>query len=104
MITPLRVLYCFLALAILWLQIHIWLGRDSLFGIVKLHHQLAQAQQQKQVLQKRNDQLLIQTQALKGDNQAIEAYARYNLGLIKQGEVYYQIYRGVPQNAHSDHE
>ena len=55
-----------------------------------MSQQLAEAETENASLTARNDKLTREVLALQGGNDAVEKSARENLGLIKEGEVYYQ--------------
>ncbi len=88
--TTLRLLYILLLIAILWLQTQIWFGHANVFTVADVHHKFVELVQQNQQAQRRNQTLYRQITALKGSGQAVEARARYDLGMIKKGEIYYQ--------------
>lgn len=88
--TTLRLLYILLLIAILWLQTQIWFGHADVFAVADVHHKLEALTSKNQKSQQRNRDLYRQIIALKGSGQAVEARARYDLGMIKRGEIYYQ--------------
>jgi len=80
----------FLALAVL-IQYPLWLGRG---GWLRVHEIDRQVQLQNKVnadLRSRNDKLSAEVRDLKEGAGAVEERARYELGMIKDGEVFVQI-------------
>ena len=76
---------------LIWLQSQIWLGKASVISIYRLNQQAKALSQQNDAQQKTNNRLLVEVNGLKHGNQAIEAIARESLGMIEQGETYYQL-------------
>ncbi|MCY4051086.1 MAG: septum formation initiator family protein [Gammaproteobacteria bacterium] len=79
-------LVCVLGLAFVFL-----FGDNNYLELRKLESQLEKQQAENEVLKARNDKLLRQVMAFKGSDEAVEAIARSELGLIKEDEVFYQI-------------
>lgn len=71
------------------LQYQIWQG--SYQDWQTMQQRLAEQQAINAQLQQRNQALIAEVQDLKQGVDSIEEYARMELGLIKQGEVFYQI-------------
>ena len=72
------------------LQYHLWFSEGGLAEASRLREQLAQAEAENAALTARNDALAREVMALQNGMEAVEKSARENLGLIKEGEVYYQ--------------
>lgn len=70
------------------LQYHLWFGKAS---YQQLQQQVAQQLEKNQSLEERNALLIAEMTDLKEGFSAIEERARRELGMIKEGEVYYQI-------------
>jgi cell division protein FtsB len=79
-----------LALLILLLQYPLWLGKGSWLKVWDLQRQVAEQRAANQVLVARNAQLAAEVSDLKTGYGAIEARARYELGMIRQGETFFQ--------------
>lgn len=65
-------------------------------GLIAQHKMKQQIQQQQVLSQRwssRNGELIDSIRYLRSGDQAIEARARYDLGMIKPNEVYYQFVR-----------
>lgn len=75
----------------LLLQYEIWFAPGGVATWWKVHHQLTEETQVNQEWQQRNQVLIADIQDLKNGTQAIEDHARADLGLIKPGEVLYQL-------------
>ena len=80
-----------LALLIVLLQYPLWLGKSSWLKVWDLKRQIAEQQAANQVLAARNGQLAAEVNDLKTGYGAIEARARYELGMIRQDEVFFQV-------------
>jgi cell division protein FtsB len=77
------------ALVALVLQSSLWFSDASLLSIWKLDRQIAQYQQDNQLLIDRNQRVLQNIASLKQRGAAIEEQARLDLGMIRPGETYY---------------
>ncbi|WP_323847245.1 septum formation initiator family protein [Microbulbifer magnicolonia] len=67
-------------------QYRLWVGEGSLAEATRLKRQLAQQQEKNAALARENRQLLREVRSLKEGTDGVEAKARYDLGLIKEGE------------------
>ena len=72
------------------LQYRLCLADGGLAEASRLREQLAQAEAENAALTARNDVLAQEVVALQNGMEAVEKSARENLGLIKEGEIYYQ--------------
>ncbi|NCS65474.1 MAG: cell division protein FtsB [Hydrogenophilales bacterium CG03_land_8_20_14_0_80_62_28] len=79
-----------LALLILSLQYPLWLGKGSWLKVWDLRRQIAEQQIANGILLARNDQLAAEVGDLKTGYGAIESRARYELGMIRQDETFFQ--------------
>jgi cell division protein FtsB len=75
---------------LLLLQYRFWFAEGGLAEANRLATQLEEAAAENATLSDRNDTLTRELMALQNGNEAVEKNARENLGLIKEGEVYYQ--------------
>ena len=75
---------------LLLLQYRIWFAEGGLAEANRLASQLEAAEAENATLSDRNATLTRELMALQSGNEAVEKSARENLGLIKEGEVYYQ--------------
>jgi len=72
------------------LQYRLWFAEGGLAEAARLDEQLEQAEAENAALQARNKKLTAEVIALQNGSEAVEKNARENLGLIKEGEVYFQ--------------
>lgn len=77
-----------LALIVL-LQYKLWFSDVGKFAQRQLSRELAEQQERFATLAERNDALTAEALALKRDPGNLEARARRDLGMIRQGEVFY---------------
>ena len=82
-----------LAAFILLLQYPLWLGKGGWLPVWGLERQVQEQKQANAALLQRNDALEAEVRDLKQGFEAIEERARYELGLIKQDEVFFQVVR-----------
>lgn len=75
----------------LLLQYEIWFAPGGVTSILRVRRQLAAETQTNLQWQQRNQILAADIYDLKHGNQAIEEHARTDLGMIKPGEVLYQL-------------
>lgn len=76
---------------LLSLQYPLWLGKGSWLKVWDLKRQVAEQQAANAALSARNVQLAAEVDDLKTGYGAIEARARYELGMIRQGETFFQV-------------
>ena len=75
---------------LLLLQYRLWFAEGGLAEANRLGVRLENAEAENAELSARNEALTNEVIALQGGNEAVEKNARENLGLIKEGEIYYQ--------------
>jgi cell division protein FtsB len=85
-----RTIGLFLILILLGLQYKLWFGEGSVFHWTQLDKKLARQEEINRKLAARNRAVEADIAELKSGDQALEEQARYDLGMVKQGEVYYQ--------------
>ena len=93
------VLAVFVVMAIL-LQYALWAGKQNVIDLYRLNRQVDNLRNENQEFQGRNDQLHEDVIDIKSRLGAIESQARFDLGLIKTGETYYQIVRPESEQNH----
>lgn len=76
---------------LIWLQYKIWLQDGGIPEVVQLQQELTEVKTEVQQLQERNSSLDAEVKDLKKGLDAIEERARSEMGMIKQGEIYYQV-------------
>jgi cell division protein FtsB len=86
-----RWLLWLLIVLLLLLQYRLWVGDGSLAEVWDLYQQVETQRDENQRLLERNQALEAEVQDLKQGLDAIEERAREELGMIKDGETFYQI-------------
>jgi len=76
---------------VLLLQYPLWLGKGGWLRVWDLDRQVQAQKDANTRLQARNDALDAEVRDLKQGFDAIEERARYELGMVKQDEVFFQI-------------
>ena len=81
------------ALAILFvlLQFKLWFGEGSMKDVWTLDDAIAVQAAENTKLKERNQTLAAEVADLKQGYEAVEERARYDLGMIKEGETFYQV-------------
>lgn len=87
----LKISIAFLGTLFVILQYYLWFAKDSVTRMIHLKHEIALQQNQNDNLAKKNLNLKTDIKELKNGTNAIEQHARSDLGMIKKGEVFYQI-------------
>lgn len=78
-------------LVLVGLQYRLWVGEGSFAEVITLKRQLAAQRAELTDLCERNATLQAEVDDLKDGLAAIEARARSELGLIREGETYFQL-------------
>ena len=73
------------------LSYRLLLGSDSVIAVWKLKNSLIEQDKDLNKLKLRNQLLLNKLERVKKYSVAIEEQARYELGMVKRGEKYYQV-------------
>ncbi|MBI5786884.1 MAG: cell division protein FtsB [Rhodocyclales bacterium] len=81
---------------IVLLQYPLWLGKGGWLRVWDMDRQLAEQREVNQKLEGRNAGLDAEVRDLKTGFDAIEERARYELGLVKPGEVFVQVPQKQP--------
>ncbi|CZG23232.1 Cell division protein FtsB [Legionella pneumophila] len=85
-----RPIFIILIVALVALQHKLWLGDGNIIQWIKLEKKLEAHKSQNDKLAARNKAMEADIKELKSGDQALEEHARYELGMIKQNEIYYQ--------------
>jgi cell division protein FtsB len=85
-----RSLFIILAVALAVLQHKLWLGDGNIIQWIKLEKKLEIHRQDNAKLAARNRVIEADIQELKSGDQALEEQARFELGMIRDSETYYQ--------------
>lgn len=80
-----------LLVLLIWLQYKIWLQDGGIPEVLQLQDDVETVKIEVHKLQERNSSLDAEVKDLKKGLDAIEERARSEMGMIKQGEVYYQV-------------
>ncbi len=88
-----RKFYVFLAFVVLaiGLQYSLWFGKNSVSTLKETRTLIESEQEHNLQLAKRNDVIKAEVIDLKTGNETMEERARMELGLIREGEVFYRI-------------
>ncbi|VVE22500.1 Cell division protein FtsB [Pandoraea aquatica] len=85
------------------IQYPLWFGHGGWLYVHELRDELSAEQQKNEQLKERNDRLAGEVQDLQDGTSAIEERARFELGMVKDGELFVQFVgadgAGVPQGA-----
>jgi len=87
------IILCLTALLVL-IQYPLWLGKGGWLRVWDLDKQVQQAQKKNDELKARNAKLESEVEDLKQGTGSVEERARYELGMIKQNEVFIQVLDG----------
>ncbi|VAW85045.1 Cell division protein DivIC (FtsB), stabilizes FtsL against RasP cleavage [hydrothermal vent metagenome] len=82
----------FLVLMFAVMQYKLWVGEGSLIEVQRLNKAIGIQQTEFQNLKARNEKLEAEVRDLKTGLAAVEERARAELGMIKKGETFYQVY------------
>ncbi len=92
-----------LLMLVVAMQYPLWLGKASWLRVWQVDQEVAAARKNNVLLQNRNNKLEAEVNDLKQGLEAIEERARSDLGMVKEGEILFQIVRNAPlQNSQSD--
>ncbi|HTH94855.1 MAG TPA: cell division protein FtsB [Rhodocyclaceae bacterium] len=81
------------------LQYPLWLGKGGWFRVWDMDQKLEAQRDVNQKLELRNAGLDAEVRDLKNGYDAIEERARFELGLVKQGEIFVQVPQKAQQQA-----
>ncbi len=74
-----------------FLQYRLWFENGGIRDMARLKKMLSAQAVENDKLKKRNDELLVQIERIQNSQDASEARARSELGMVKQGEIFYQV-------------
>lgn len=89
-----NLLLAVMVLLLVFLQVRLWYQADGIHDMLAIKQVIAKQKQENEKLKLQNEQLLFQVQKLKKSQDATEARARNELGMIKKDETFYQILKG----------
>jgi cell division protein FtsB len=73
------------------LQFRLWVGEGSLAHQFELDTQIDEQRDENQRLKRRNEKVAQEVESLKTNLESIEEKARRDLGMIKEGEIFYLV-------------
>jgi cell division protein FtsB len=80
-----------LLLLLVYLQYRLWFGDGSLQEVWELHREVEAQRVENLQLRERNAALEAEVRDLQQGLDAIEEHAREDLGMVKEGETFYQL-------------
>ncbi|RDH87518.1 MAG: cell division protein FtsB [endosymbiont of Escarpia spicata] len=86
-----RILVAILFLLLAFLQYRLWVGEGSLAEVNNLEKEITRQEAALVDLKKRNRALQAEVEDLRSGSAALEERARSELGMIKEGETFYQV-------------
>ena len=86
-----KILIAVLIVLTMLLQFKLWFGEGSMKDVWRLEAAIAEQTAENQGLQDRNQALAAEVDDLKQGLEAIEERARNDLGMIREGETFYQV-------------
>lgn len=86
-----KILIPILVITLFAMQYQIFFGQSGYFAKKVLSQQLQEQQQRFEKLQHRNLKMTAEVLALRANPAAFEARARSELGLVKEGEIFYLV-------------
>ncbi len=86
-----RGLIFILSALLIFLQYRVWVGEGSLAEVSNLKHEIALQKEESLRLKQRNQALQAEVADLRSGLGAIEERARSELGMVKEGEIFYQV-------------
>ena len=84
-------LFGLLLLILGFMHYRLWFGDDSLPDVWELHQEVELQRQENIELRERNAALEAEVRDLQQGLDAIEEHAREDLGMVKEGETFYQV-------------
>ena len=93
-----KVLIGALFILLLGLQYKLWFEKNGIAHTLMLHRVIAKQIKYNQQLSLRNKALAAEVEDLKHGHDAIEERARNDLGMLRNGEIFYQIVKPDPAN------
>ena len=81
------------------MQYRLWTGNSSLIEVSLLRDEIEKVESENERLKERNLSLTAEVFNLKQGHEAIEEIARSEMGMIKDGETFYQIIESADQES-----
>jgi cell division protein FtsB len=86
-----KTILAILAVSLVVLQYRLWFADDGILKVFRLKHTISELQAKNDDIAKHNVYLANEISTLKKGGAAIENRARSDLGMVKKGEVFYQV-------------
>jgi cell division protein FtsB len=86
-----RWLIAVLLVVLLLLQFKLWFGEGGFTEVHRLEARVSEQVERNKALEQRNAELVAEVEDLRERLEAVEERARSELGLIKEGEEFYQV-------------
>ena len=97
-----RLILIVLTALLVMIQYPLWLGKGGWLRVWDLSRQVDTALEKEQELRQRNEKLAGEVQDLKEGTGAVEERARYELGMVKEGEIFVQVLDGGTKSSAQD--
>lgn len=94
-----RLITIALAVLLLLIQYPLWLGKGGWLNVADMRDQVEKTRRTTELLEARNAKLESEVRDLREGLGAVEERARYELGMIKQNEIFVQVLRKDEQPA-----
>jgi len=85
-----KVVLIVLLIVLAFFQYQLWISKDGIIGIWHLKKDIALQTEKNSELRLKNNNLRADVLELKKGGAAVEEHARNELGMIKQGEIFYR--------------
>jgi cell division protein FtsB len=92
-----RIIVVALLVLLLCLQYTLWFGKGGIRDEQMLERTVAEHQSEILALKERNQTLAAEVLDLKQGMEAIEELARSEMGMIKEGELFFQLIKPLPE-------
>ncbi|AXS85059.1 MULTISPECIES: septum formation initiator family protein [Marinobacter] len=86
-----KLLWTLMVVAILLLQVRLWVGEGSFAQVWALEQSIAEQRKENAELATRNERLYAEVRNLRNEQGAVEERARMNLGLIREDETFFLV-------------
>ncbi len=86
-----KILITLLILLIFQLQYRLWFGDGNISQVNEYQLRLDNLKNEARLIKERNEKLYAEVEDLRRGEEAIEERARYELGMIKENETFFQI-------------
>lgn len=86
-----RTIVLFLVIILVSLQYKLWMGEGSVSHWLHLEQKRRSQEHENKKMAAHNQALMADIAELKSSDHALEEQARFELGMIKEGEVYYHV-------------